>query len=153
MSEQTVYANPANPEVFGEDVGQLAWEAVGVGVAAFGSDRVVFPIARNVLPGASVGTAGKLVDAASTGVTGWLAGELVGRLNTAVGRRIRRGGVLLGVAKVISAFVPGFSISASIPAPASFPVFAAPQAPKALPANGNGVVRLETRLGVGSMGL
>ena len=146
-----VAANPANPAIWGEDVGALAWNAVGVGLAAFGNDRITFPIVRQVVPGVVAGdVTGKLVDAGTTGITGYLAGEVVGLADKTIGRRIRYGGLLLGVAKVISAFIPGFSISASIPAPASFPTFAAPK-PLAN-GNGNGSATLK-QLGVSSMGL
>jgi hypothetical protein len=146
-----VQANPVNPAILGEDVGDLAWTAVGIGLSAFGNDRITYPVVRQVVPGVAVGTTGKLVDAATTGLTGYVAGEVVSMANAGVGRKIRRGGVLLGIAKVISAFVPGFSISASIPAPANFPSLAAPAA-KPVNGNGNGSASL-TRLGVGSMGL
>ncbi len=126
--------NPGKPELFGEDVLPLAWEALGVGLAAFGNDRIVRPIVGQVVPLPAGGTGAKLVDAASTGVTGWLVGEGVGMVDGNVGRKLRRGGVLLAVAKAISAIIPGFSISATLPAPSWIPQIGAPAAKS----NGNG---------------
>ena len=142
----------SNPDLFGEDLVPLGWEALGIGIAAFGNDRIVGPIARQVLPVSSAVAEGKLVDALTTAATGWAAGEVVGMASRPAGNRVRRGGVLLGVAKLISAFVPGFSISASFP---NLPLPTA--APAVSNGNGNGkVVQLPTatsRLGVGTMGL
>lgn len=157
-SDEAPRATVRNPDLFGEDLVPLAWEAAGVGLAALVNDRVAAPIARQVVPGIS-GSMGKLVDALTTAGAGWAAGEVASMVSRPIGNRIRRGGVLLGVARAISAFVPGFSISAQFP---NLPVPAiGAQALPAANGSGNGkVVQLPTaatapvaRLGVGSTGL
>lgn len=144
----------SNPDLFGEDLVPLAWEAVGVGLAEFGNQKIAAPVARQLVPGLAGGTEAKLVDALTTAGTGWAAGEVVSMVSRPAGNKIRRGGVLLGVAKVIAAFVPGFNISASFP---NLPIPAI-----SAPGNSNGKVgALPTqttqtamaRLGVGTMGL
>lgn len=157
-------ANPAsNPSVFGEDVTDLAITAAGLGATAFANDQLVAPVVRNVTPSGSELTT-KAVDAGTTGVTAWLLGELVGMLDNATGRKVRRGGLILATGKLISAVVPGFSISAKIPNPP----FLTPGVVSA-PKNGNGKPAMNgaaagtpalppaettlTRLGVGSMGI
>ncbi|MDA8189774.1 MAG: hypothetical protein M0T85_16665 [Dehalococcoidales bacterium] len=123
-----VATNPLpNPTLLGEDLESMAWRAVGVGVSAFASDNILSPIAQKIIPGATNGMEAKLVDAGATMASGYVTGELVGMVSQKVGRHIRYGGILLGVAKVISAFIPGFSISAKIPVPPGFPSLTAPQ--------------------------
>lgn len=109
-----VHRNPANPEVFGEDVEPLAWEAVGLGLTAVVNDKLVAPVIVGVVPKSSA-TITKAVDAAGTGLTAWLLGEAIGMINGRIGHLIRRGGVLLGIGKSISILLPGFSISGSLP--------------------------------------
>lgn len=140
----------SNPDLFGEDLVPLAWEAVGIGLAAYGNDRIVAPVARQVLP-VTGSMEVKLVDAFTTAATGWAAGEVVGMVSRPVGNRVRRGGVLLGVAKLLSAFVPGFGITARFPA-LPIPTPAAPSNGNNGKQAGNGQVTM-SRLGVGTMGL
>jgi hypothetical protein len=153
----------SNPDLFGEDLTPLAFEALGVGLAAFGNDKIVKPIVSQVMPGSmNSGMAGKLVDAGTTGLTGWAINEGVGMANKPIGNRIRRGGVLLAVAKVISAVVPGFSLSATLPSGLTNMVPAvssgASSDAKALPAGSTtnaAAVQTATpaQIGVGKMGI
>lgn len=142
-----------NPDLFGEDLVPLAYEALGVGLAAYGNDKIVAPIARQVVP-ISTGTGGKLFDALTTAATGWAAGEVISMASSPIGRRVRRGGVLLGVAKALSAFIPGFAISAQFPAlpfPAASSNGNGKKAEQLSAANATPLVT--ARLGVGTMGL
>ncbi len=136
-------ARYVNPDLFGEDLVPLVWEAVGVGATSVVADKVVSPIVNPLVAGFTGGSAmvGKLVDAIGTGLTGWLVGEAVGMIDSPIGRRMRRGGVLLAVAKGIGAFVPGFSLSASFPTSLSLsnPLALVSGNTKALPA-GNGTL-------------
>lgn len=151
------HPNPTNPSVFGEDVTDLAITAAGLGATAFANDMLVSPVVKQVIPAGTDMTA-KAADAATTGVTAWLLGQIVSMVDTSTGRRVRRGGLILATGKLISAVVPGFSISAKIPNPPFLTPSAAP-APKAM--NGNGATlalpsaqpTAVTRLGVGSMGI
>lgn len=124
--------NPSNPELFGEDVGALAWQAVGVGLTAYLNDRITRPLVQRFVPHvpSADSVTGKLVDAGTTGVTGWAAGEAASMVDRPIGRRIRQGGILLAVAKAISAFIPGFSLSGSLPLPGNFQLFPPPAAPQ-----------------------
>lgn len=148
--------NPAaNPDLFGEDLVPLAWEALGIGLAAYGNDKLVSPVARQVIPVANA--EGKMIDALTTAATGWAAGEVAAMVSRPVANRIRRGGVLLGVAKAISAFVPGFSLSATLPVIPWLPTTTATvnsngSAKAAVTPAVNGTATL-ARIGVGSMGL
>lgn len=120
-----------NPDVFGEDVATLAWEAVGIGLSGAVNDKMVSPLVQRVIPVGGSDVVMKLVDGGTTAVSGWALGEVASVVDRSVGRRLRRGGVLLGVAKVISAIIPGFSLSATVPGFFQFPSL--------LPAaNGNG---------------
>lgn len=147
-----------NPDVFGEDLAALAWEAIGVGVAEVGDQRFAAPIIGTFVPLDSTSVAGKLLDAVTTGITAWIAGAVVNLVDRPIGRRIRRGGLLLATAKGISAFIPGVSLSGSIPVPASLPSVSAPAKPSAAlpaPAGGTSAVQSSTNAvlkSVGSMG-
>lgn len=116
-----------NPDVLGFDAMTLAWEAIGVGVTAYGNDRVVAPMVSRVFPVGN-GVMGKLADAVTTGITGWGVGYIAGMANRGVGRNMMRGGALLAIAKGLSAFVPGFSMSAQIPPWSQFAAIAPPPA-------------------------
>lgn len=124
----------SNPDLFGEDIGNLAWEAVGIGTTAVVNDKLLSPLVRNFMPGASSGNAmAKAIDAVTTAVSAWVTGEAVHFVSFPIGRKMKRGGMVLAVAKGISIFIPGFSLSASLPVPASLNIFNAPAV-----TNGNG---------------
>jgi len=110
----------ANPALFGEDVGALAWTAVGVATSGVVNDKVVSPLVGRFLPQAfGSEMIGKVVDAFSTALTGWGLGEVVGMIDRRIGHRIRSGGVMLGIAKLISVVLPGFSLTGTLPGAAS----------------------------------
>jgi hypothetical protein len=149
-----------NPEVFGEDVMPLAIEAVGLGATAFANDKLVSPVVKQVVPVGTDSTTDKAVDAVTTGLTAWLLGEGVGMADRVFGRRVRRGGMLLAVGKVISIVLPGFSLSGSLPTSFSFPKIGASTAKTVAGASTNPALPAATTsnaslsaLGVGSMGL
>jgi hypothetical protein len=159
---KTKRTNPANPNVFGEDAESLAWKALGVGGTAWVNDSFAAPIVKQMVPSLSAQPMmAKLTDAATTGVSAWLVGEGVSVVNSRVGRQMKIGGLILGAARFISAFVPGFQISATMPKQVTFGLGGGNgDKPKALPAgngngNGNGVAAAATitRLGIGSMGI
>ena len=106
----------ANPNLLGEDVVGLAWEAAGLGLTAFVNDKLIAPIARQFSPSSMAsGTMAKLVDAATTAASAWVLGTVTAMADSGIGRRIKRGGAVLAIAKVISVVIPGFAISASVP--------------------------------------
>lgn len=107
-------SNPSNPVIFGEDIEDLAWEAFGIGLVAAANDQLVTPFVNRMVH-LQNDTAGKLVDAATTGGTALIASEAIGFVDSNIGRKVRRGGMLLAVARAVTAFLPGFSISAQFP--------------------------------------
>jgi hypothetical protein len=136
-----VESNPGNPTFFGEDLTPLAIEAVGLTLTAFTNDKVAAPLYQQIFTNQG-SVVGKAADAAGTGLSAWLTGEVVGLLfGSRFGRLIRRGGMLLGVGKGISIVLPGFSITGSLPSSFSlaFPQKAAAPAqsvaPSTLPAS------------------
>ncbi len=153
--------NPANPDIFGEDMATLAEEAIGVGLAAVVTDRVTGPLAKQIVPGASSAGSlmGKVIDAAATAVTGWLNGEIVSLIDGRFGSRVKRGGVLLAVAKGIAAIVPGYSPLGPLPVPSWLGSFQPPAKPAAqLPAAGSGTSAIQSSSAavlnsVGTMGI
>lgn len=146
--------NPANPRILGEDVVDLAITAAGVGAAGITNDKLVAPVIGRFVKFNTSGVEVKLLDAATTAGAGWVNGTLVGFIESRAGTLVQRGGLMLGVAKVISAFIPGFSLSGNIPVPSNFPAIGIGQpAPAPLPAPTNGTTLEASRLGVGSMGL
>ncbi len=158
LAERTELSNPeSNPAVFGEQVDDLFWQAVGLAGTAYVSDKIAGPLVGSVAPGLAANEmTGKAVDAVATGATAWVAGRVVGMASPSVGRLVRRGGVFLAVAKAISILVPGFAISASVPSAITVRnPFAAPLPPvppaRMLP-NGNGhsvqMLTASRRLGI-----
>jgi len=140
----------ANPEVFGEDVGNLAYEALGIGLAAMVNDRVTMPLVKKLVPSLG-GTIGQLADAGTTALTGWAIGEGVGAINKNAGRKMKRGALVLSMGKGFAAFLPGYSMSASFPLPSNFSLF------QQVPSNGNGKKQIAQKVPVpaltGDMGL
>ena len=105
-----------NPDLFGEDVAGLLFEGFGIGLTAVVNDKAVAPITKSVAPSLTGdGTMAKLIDAGTTALSGWLLGEGVGMVDSRVGRDMKRGGILLAVARGVSAFIPGFQLSETIP--------------------------------------
>jgi hypothetical protein len=79
---------------------------------------------------------GQSMDAATTAVSAVGLGILVGLLDKPIGHQLRFGGITFAVAKLISAVVPNFSLSAKFPDIWNLslsPTSAAPAAPAALP--------------------
>lgn len=109
-------AHYRNPDVFGEDVVGLGWSALGLAFTAGLDDHVVAPALKPLTASfAGSGMAAKVVDSVSTGVSAFAIGEVVGMVDSAVGRRMKLGGMILAAGRFISAFVPGFQISSTVP--------------------------------------
>ncbi len=144
-----------SPSLLGEDVVSLAWVGGGVALTGAVNDKVVSPVLGRFLPASFANELlGKVVDAASTVITAWGLGEVVGMVDRGVGRKIRMGGAVLAVGKGISIVLPGFSLSGTLPGAVSsrIPSLVQQQASKELAA-GNGGVASMAQLGVGQMGL
>lgn len=130
-----VRPNPTNPELFGEDIGPLAIQGLGVGLSAWTNSVLVFPLASRVIhPGDPQGLLAKLFDAATTAVSAYAVGLAGEMLDTSVGRHLRRGGLMLAVVKAIGSVVPGFSLQGSVPfLPPTLPIPGLQQPAPALP--------------------
>ncbi len=113
IAEKSQATNPANPSILGEDIVNLFVEGFGVASTAVVGDRIVGPLVHQVIPGTADenGMVGKVVDAGAAFGTAWLLGEGVGMVHKRYGNLIKRGGVLLGVAKLAGAVVPGYTLS------------------------------------------
>ena len=109
-----IKAHRSNPEIFGEDVMALAFQGLGIGVAGLGNDKVVAPFVKGLVP-AGNDTVSKLVDAVTTGATAFLVGEGVGMVDRKIGNDMKEGGMILAVARGITAFIPGYQLSETIP--------------------------------------
>lgn len=116
--------NPSNPEIFGEDIGPLFWQGLGVGLSAWGNSVLVYPLTSRVInPGPADSLLAKLLDAATTALSAWGVGELGGMLDASVGRHLRRGGLMLAVVKAVGSVVPGFSLQGTVPfLPSQLPI-------------------------------
>lgn len=143
----------SNPDLMGHDIVDLGWEAAGLAGTAVANDKIVAPLVRQVLPGIFAGGAmAKIADAVTTAFSAWGLGTVVGFIDRSVGRKLERGGLVLTVGKGISVVVPNFSISGSLPI--SLPQLTGGNGKKQLPeGSANGAANIQTRLGVGSMGL
>lgn len=140
--------NPSNPNILGEDVMSLVVEGLGVGGAALLNDRVASPLISPLIPIAQGGVVGKIVDAGTTVLSAWGGGEVVSMIfGRANGHLVRRGGLLLAIAKAVGAVVPGYSLT-SLPLPVQLPAGVRPQLPA-----GQEVASNNQRLGVGTIGL
>lgn len=139
-----------NPNLFGEPAIPLIWEGVGLAGSAYVGDKLINPLMHQIVPlnGSAIG---KAVDAIGTGLSAWGLGEGIGMVDRAIGRALRRGGLILMWGKVLSIVVPGFSISGSIPTSFGFGLGTA--APAAKLNGANGVSPALKSLGVGSMGV
>lgn len=131
-----------NPDILGVDLEDAALEGViGIGATAVVTDRLVSPIVRGVIPGASGATMlGKLIDAAATVIAGWLEGWVVGMFWNRAVKPIQRGAALLAVGKAVAAILPGYSPLGPLPIPAGL----------RLNGNGNGQRQLGPGITVGS---
>jgi len=138
-----------NPRILGEDIITLGVEGLGIAVTAVFGDRITTPLVRQVIPGSQDenGVIGKVVDAGATFATAWLAGEAVGMVHSRYGGLIKRGGVLLGVAKLAGAVVPGYTLNSL---PLAIP---SPFAQKQIEGKGAPVQNLATVRSVGRSGL
>lgn len=114
-------SNPANPEIFGEDIVQMAWIGLGLAGTEFLDQKLARPLVGGILP-LQGDTGAKAVDALTTYLSAWVAGEVVGFIDRGVGRRVRMGGLVLGTGKLASIFLPGFSITASLPSGFNIPL-------------------------------
>lgn len=122
-----------NPDFLGEDLVTVGWQALGLGASGAVNDKVVAPLVSRVVPGNfSGGAMGKLVDAFTTAIAAWGVGEVVGFASRNVGRKLKHGGFILAGGKALSAFIPGYGLSANFPA-IPLPSFGA----KPLPAASN----------------
>ncbi|MCL5111244.1 MAG: hypothetical protein M1401_20690 [Chloroflexi bacterium] len=104
-----------NPDIFGEDLTDLAAEFAGIAGTAIVNDKVVAPMTSKVISFASDTPEAKALDAGGTAVAAWGLGMGVGMLNKNWGRFVKRGGIMLALVKGISIFIPGFSLTGNIP--------------------------------------
>lgn len=140
-----------NPDVFGEDIMDLFWLGLGAGGSEFFNQKVTLPLATKFVN--ISGTVGKAADGITTIASAGLVGWGVGMIDRKVGKDMRKGGIALGIAKLASMIIPGFSMSASFPNIPGFPSFAAKPAAPAVAASTNGAASNTRLLGVGSMGI
>lgn len=145
--------NPGNPDLFGVDVVDAGQVGLGAALAALANDSLVAPTVKQVAPSLSFqGGLAKLVDAVTTMFSGWVIGRVVGALDSRLGNRLQFGGGVIGVARGISAAVPGYQISAQMPKSLSFSLGAAPAAKQLTNGNGTRLANV-SQLGVGTMGI
>ena len=110
------YLTARNPEIVGVDIVEAAWVALGIPAAGLVDDKLVFPLVKQLVPQITANeTVGKLADAGTTAASAWGVGTAVGMLDYTIGKRLKYGGVLYAVGKVIASLVPGFSISGTFP--------------------------------------
>ncbi len=123
-----------NPDFFGVSLGAAALVAVGIAFTGWVNDKVVNPVIRPMLPGLAEpnNLEGQAIDAVTTAVAGVIAGEAVGLVDKPAGKMIRFGGVTFGVAKLIAAIVPDYSLSAKFPDIWSFSLRGSSAAPAQL---------------------
>jgi hypothetical protein len=143
------FVHARNPVyVGGEDLISLGWAAVGLTLSAYTNDKVVAPVTHRVFRTLPSGDSfvGKLIDAVTTGMSSFVVGWVVGLVNRRVGRNMFHGGMILAAGKVISAFIPGFAISAqagflpsSLPLPIGGPQPPSPQPNGTSSASGSSV--------------
>jgi hypothetical protein len=105
----------SNPSILGEDVMEAVELGLGIVAAGFANDKIVHPLVGNFASGVT-GTMGQLMDGATTLASAWLVGTGVGMANKRIGTRMKKGGIIYGFAKMVGAFVPGYSLSATYPA-------------------------------------
>jgi hypothetical protein len=125
-----------NPDLLGEDLGRVAWMAVGAGLAGTINDKFVAPFVGKLMPGIFTGTVGKLADGLTTMVTGYGLGKGIGMVSRSVAHQVKTGAFVLGAAKVLGVVLP-INLSAGVTVPSGFGIFAAPAPVKAV-TNGNG---------------
>ncbi len=108
--------NPVNPDIFGEDIFNLALEGVGVGGTALVSQKLINPLLSQVsgsMVGGEIGK--KVVDTIGCGVSAWLASEVAGIVDANAARQVRRGGAVYTAVAALSILIPGFSITGTLP--------------------------------------
>lgn len=114
MPRQVIRSNPSNPNVL---LGEDPWTLVQEGLGAAGTQAVnvglVNPLLGRLIPmGGDAGM--KVVDVITTGISAAVLGIGVGALDSSIGRRARRGGVLLTLMKAVTIPFPQISFSANI---------------------------------------
>src|SRR5579885_1796158 len=129
MARYVFHHHRRNPEIFGEEIGDVGLKAVGLAATALVNDQLIAPVAKPLTSGFGA-TGSKVADAVTTVVSAWGIGEIVRIVDGQVGRDLRQGGLILAAGRLISAFIPGFQISAQVPQSVSSP-FAAPAPPAA----------------------
>jgi len=153
--------NPYNPELFGEDLETAAWTVLGMGASGAVSDKIVGPFIKQIVPWDNE-PLGKAVNALATFGAAWLTGKAVGMIDERVGLLFLRGGTYLGVAKVLSIPINGFSLTATFPNILPEYPFGIRQLPQSQPAQlsaGGAALTTQSapsaldRLGAGSTGL
>ncbi len=121
----------SNPDVFGEDLTDLAEEVFGAGLAGFGNSAIVHPVLSQVVPlSAQSGAMGKLVNIGTTAGTVWLLDMATRMFNVGLANKFRKGGAFLVGLTAMASFIPGFSGSVSFNVPGVSQI-AAPSANKA----------------------
>ncbi len=132
--------NPTNPRIFGVELVDALWMAAGAGLTGFVNDRLVAPVAKRLVPPVYSGSqlVAKLADAFTTFASAWAVGAVAGMVSRPVGGLMHLGGGVLAGGRVISAFIPGYQLSAEVPFSIqglSIPVLQPTQTP-ALPPSG-----------------
>ncbi len=157
-----IQTNPiANPQLLGVELVDVVVGAAGLAGTAYVNDKLVAPLTKRVLPSLYASEfVAKVVDAGTTLLSAWALAQVVDILTPAhIARQVLAGGGILAGGRLISAVVPGFQISASVPASLDIlklPGVAAapapqPQQPTALPeASG---LQTQQMLGIGTTGL
>ncbi|MDO8673620.1 MAG: hypothetical protein Q7O66_19600 [Dehalococcoidia bacterium] len=132
-------ANPSNPDLFGEDVVNLALEGTGAAGASLVVNSVINPFVGNLLP--LTGDVGNKVKSfIMTAGAAWLIGEGGSLINANVGRRARHGASILAIMQLISIPFPNINLTGQFST--SFLNPPAAPAPKLLPPAGSSETRI-----------
>lgn len=138
-----------NPSLslFGVSLEDLIITGIGGAGVNWASNSLALPAAKQVFPiiPSANDTKGQLVDAGATCLTAGLAGLGIEKfLSKRVGKDVLYGGLLLGVMKGVTAFIPNIALNSEFPGGAIFgrfgvgagpkPAVAAPSSPAALSA-------------------
>ncbi len=121
-----------NPRVLGEELTDLAAEFVGISGAAVVNEQWVAPLVQRVIPPSSDTVMAKVLNAATTAASALGLGWAIGKIDKRWGALAKRGGVMLAGVNLVSAVIPGVSLSGQIPIPQL------PQLPAPPATNGNG---------------
>ncbi len=124
-SRSLIKENPSNPTILGADLEDVLWQAAGLAVTGFINDKSFAPMIKTIVPGQMTANnmIAKAVDAGSTFLAAYVLDKGVEMIGPDEwGRNMGRGGYVLAGGKLISAIVPGYAITATLP---NLPVFGA----------------------------